>query len=378
VHYRDRLMDLARSKMTDRRWWPAWLLAGCVALSPAYADGPQHDFLLLPSVDTLNTFDESEPAVEDELQRASANLLYSYTGGSFRFLGEYLLSNTETELERAQLGWRANDNTMLWLGRFHNTAKFWTTEYHHGQYMMTSITRPSVEEWEDQSGPVPSHVTGMQLEITAPAGDQKAWSYGFSTGLAPKFVDDRLSPFDVLDPESGYGMSFNARIGYRPDMFNNNQVGLVIGSNDINVDSGSNSNLAELHDIRQLTVGVFADWTWDAWRVIFDHLQFRQDLRYTADDVRDEFVAGYLQVEYEASEKWTVFGRIDYSEGEDDSPYLRLLPAFVSHRHMAGLRWDFMPKHALTMELAETATQGEFFEHGFFKEIRFQWSAVYP
>ncbi len=367
---------LTPSKPLNSRHFLAALLL--LAAAPSAVGQSQHDFLLLPSVDTLNTFDESDPDASDSFARPSLNTLYSYSGGQFRFLGEYLWSSSESELERLQLGWRAHKNTMWWLGRFHTTSKFWTTEYHHGQFMQTSITRPSIEEWEDESGPIPSHITGVSMDHTYPGEGKEAFKLGFSFGLGPKFVNDALEPFDLLDPGSGHGLAFNGRVAYQPDVFSNNQLGVVLGLNDINVDSDSSPALADLDDIQQLVVGVFADWRWRDWRFIGSFVHFEHDLRYADDVVKDEFLAGYLQAEYEASEKWTVFGRIDYSTGEDDSPYLRLLPAFVSHRHMIGVRWDLAAKHALTMELADTSTQGEDAMHSSFKEVRFQWSAVFP
>lgn len=350
----------------------------CVFIPIASADDSQHDFLLFPSVDTFDSFDESDPVVKDSFVRPSLGVLYSYNGGRFRFLAEYLWSSTEAELERAKLGWQASDNTMLWFGRFHSTAKFWTSEYHHGQFMQTSITRPGIEEWEDESGPIPSHITGLSLEHTQPRANQTAWNYGFSFGLAPKFVKDKLEPHDMLGHESDHGLSYNARLAYRPDIFADNQVGLLVGWNDINVDSESSPVLADLNDIEQLTIGVFADWRWDKLRLLTSIVQFDHVLNSSTGPIDDEFFAGYVQLEYETTDDWTVFGRADFASGEDNSAYLSLLPAFIAHRNMLGVRWEFMKMQSLTMEVADSSAPGENSSHETFKEVRFQWSAVFP
>ena len=372
----NRPRSLEEARGTWRRIGP--LIALCVAVLPAHAEETQHDFLLFPSVDTFDTFDESRDDVSDSFVRPSLNVLYSYNGAGVRVLGEYLWSSTEAELERLKLGWQAGDNTMWWFGRFHTTAKFWTSEYHHGQFMQTSITRPSVEEWEDESGPIPSHVTGVSVEHAIPFGEAHSWHVGASFGLAPKFVGDELHAFDMLDPESDHGLSYNVRFAYQPDVFGDAQMGLLIGWNDINVDSESAPALAELDDIEQLTISVFADWRWGDLRVLANAIQFYNELSYTTELVDDDFLAGYLQAEYELNDKWTVFGRVDTSSAEDRSPYLRLLPAFVAHRHMLGVRFDFMKQQSVTVEVADTSQQGEDFSHDTFKEVRFQWSAVFP
>ena len=139
-------MDLFRPRIAAHQWRRQIFLplVLCAFIPIASAQDSQHDFLLFPSLDSFDSFDESDPLIADSFVRPSLNVLYSYNGGKFRFLAEYLWSSTEAELERAKLGWQASDNTMLWFGRFHSTAKFWTSEYHHGQFMQTSITRPSL------------------------------------------------------------------------------------------------------------------------------------------------------------------------------------------------------------------------------------------
>lgn len=343
---------------------------------PVYAES-QQELLLFPSVDTFDTFDESDPLVKDSFVRGSLDVLYSYSTDNFRFLGEYLLSSEESELERLKAGWSWRDNAMLWLGRTHTTSKHWTSEYHHGQYLQTSITRPSLEEWEDESGPMPSHITGLSLDVRNPLADGASVNYVIGAGLAPTFAGDELRPFDILDPESGHGLSLNAKLSYRPDQFEMMQVGVISSWNDINVDSGSSPSLADLRQIEQFTIGFFADWQWKKWRLIMSYVHFDMDLDYFDGPEDEDFELGYLQFEYSAGEDVTLFGRTDNGFGEDGSQYLRLLPAFISHRHMLGLRWDVARFHALTIELADTAQQGVVTDHEYFKEIRLQWSAAF-
>jgi len=347
-----------------------------VAAAPASADS-QHEFLLFPSADTFNTFGESDPAVEDSSVRGSLDVLYSFSTDRFRFLAEYLLSTEESELERLKVGWAWRDEVMLWFGRTHISSKHWTSEYHHGQYLQTSITRPSLEEWEDESGPIPSHVTGVSLDVRHSLHDDASINYVIGVGLAPKFVGQELMPFDMLDPESGHDLSVHFKLSYRPRQFENMQLGLISSWNDIGVESESSPALADLRQIEQLTYGAFADWQWRKLRLIASFVRFDMDLEYFDETVKDDFDLAYLQLEYPVSDSVTLFGRTDNGFGEDWSAYLRLLPAFVSHRHMLGLRWDFADRHALTMEIADTAQQAVVTDHEYFKEVRLQWSAVF-
>jgi len=353
------------------------LLTTMVSSQLVRADS-QHDMLVFASLEGFEMFSASDPVLEGFDSRATADFLYTYNSDRFRFLAEYIWSDTESELERLQAAWQIDDQTMLWFGRFHTISNYWAGEYHHGQFMQTSISRPGLEEWEDDSGPMPSHVTGLWLEREYSVNDQSAVSLGLVAGLAPKFEGGHLEPFDFLDPESGHDMTVSARVVYRPDILSTNQIGLALAHNDIAVVSESDPNLANLNAIRQVTIGLFSDWAWGAWRLSTSWVYFDVELQYGNGDVQDDFILGYVHGEYEAAKSWTVFGRTETGFGEDNSPYLQLLPSVIAHRNMLGVRWDFANSHSLTLELADTSRQGDSLEHDNFKELRLQWSAVFP
>ena len=168
------------------------------------------------------------------------------------------------------------------------------------------------------------------------------------------------------------------RVAYRPQALSLSQFGVLIGWNDINVDRDSAAGLADLDDIRQLTVSVYGDWSWNRWRVIGNLVYLDNDLRYVDGAVKDRFASAYVQGEFTVSNDWTVFGRIETSFNEDESPYLRMLPAYIPHRHMLGVRWDIADFQSLSAEFGDTSTQGGESNHINFKELRFQWSTVFP
>jgi hypothetical protein len=338
----------------------------------------QQDLLVFASLGGLDRFSASDPAIEETDGHATASFLYTYSSDRFRFLGEYILSDTESELERLKAAWQIDEQTMLWFGRFHSISNFWTTEYHHGQFMQTSISRPGLEEWEDESGPLPSHISGVWLEHQYSVEERSVIDFGLVAGLAPVFANGQLVPFDFLDPESGHSPHISGRLVYRPDVLSTNQIGVVVAHNDISVDSNSNPTLAGLNSIQQLTVGAFSHWQWEEWSLISNLVYFDVDLRYGDADVNDTFIMGYVQLEHTATNDLTIFGRAEFSDGEDQSRYLQMLPAAVAHRQMLGVRWDFADSHALTMEIADTSAQGIDLSHDYFKEFRIQWSAVFP
>lgn len=355
-------------------------LALCLSIGWSHnAQGQsQQDFLLFTSIDAFKITSGSVTGLDNSFVRPTIDFLYSYSGDRFRFLGEYLLSNDENELERLKAGWQMGDNSMIWLGRFHSSAKYWTSEYHHGQFLQTSITRPSIDEWEDESGPMPSHITGLSLQHRSLIASDSSINYTFSVGLAPQFSDEELVPFDLLNPESGHDLGLTFGMQFKPKVLSESQFGLLMAWNDINVVSESNPALANLNRIKQFTLGLSADWSRGPLRLISSFVYFNNDMQYVDGSVEDDFIAGYLQAEYKTAKDWTIFGRGDLAFDEDQSPYLSLLPVFIAHRNMLGLRWDFKDLQSLAMEIADSSSQGNGLSHQNFKEVRVQWSAVFP
>ena len=371
-----------RRTTSFRHRWPIviirLLLFTTLASSPLARADSKHDMLVFLSLERFEMSSASDPALDGFETLATSDFLYTYNSDRFRFLAEYMWSNSESELERIQGAWQIDSETMLWFGRFHSISKYWTTEYHHGQFMQTSISRPGVEEWEDESGPMPSHITGLWLEHEYSIKDRSAINLGLAAGLAPKFAGQGLVPFDPVDPDSGHDQSISGRLVYRPDILSTNQFGLTLAYNDIAVVSESSPVLADLNSIRHATLGVFSNWQWKDWRVLTSWAYFDIDMRYRDGDVEDDFVLGYVQGEYEATKNWIVIGRSELGFGEENSPYLQLLPAFIAHRNMIGVRWDFADSQAATLEVADASTQGHVSSHNNFKEFRIQWSAVFP
>jgi hypothetical protein len=197
-------------------------------------------------------------------------------------------------------------------------------------------------------------------------------------GLGPKFVGRELVAFDVLDPDTGHDLAINYRIGYSPSLVSSNQIGLQLAWSEINVVPDPILVQPFPEYVQQTTLGLYADWSWGKWRVIGNYFYFNNDMRYIDSSLNDEFVAGYVQAEYEASKSWTIFGRFENGFNEDASPYLRMLPAFIAHRNMLGVRWDFASFQSFTMEIADTSAQGDGLSHNNYNEARIQWSAVIP
>ena len=348
-------------------------LLACTLATDARCEG-RHEWLVF--LDAAGVYHNSTP--DDGLERydfePGADLLYSYSNGRFRTLGEYFASTEETELERLQLGWQSGETTMAWIGRFHQPSSYWNSVFHHGKYLQTSITRPSIDEFEDDGGVLPMHVSGGMLETGHGLNETAALKATLSAGLAPVLDQHTLKPFDLLDPERGHGLGIDARIAYLPDEVAESQVGLVLGWADIEVDGNRSAEQQGLNAVGQYRLGAYIDWHWPRWRVISALTSVINRLKRDARDQTDTFIAGYLQPEYELDGQWTAFARVEGTTHAHSSDYLQLFPNYITERAMLGLRFDYSAISAFSLELARAETV----ESRDFGQVLLQWSMVFP
>jgi len=68
------------------------------------------------------------------------------------------------ELERLLLKARYNDLLNVSFGRFLTGIGYWNSRYNHGEWLQTSIDRPEVLDFEDDTGLLPLHSVGISVE----------------------------------------------------------------------------------------------------------------------------------------------------------------------------------------------------------------------
>jgi len=351
----------------------AGILFSFLSIPTQASDEAQHEFLLFPNVELFDNTGLEDELFDSAGHIVGADFMYSYSGNRFRFLGEYVLSTEESEIERLAAGWQFGEQTMLWVGRFHQPSKYWTTEHHHGQYLQTSISRPGIEEWEDEGGPIPTHITGLLLETGHIRKDSSGYQFAVSAGFAPVLTGRGLEPFELWDPSSDHKAAFNFRLAFLPDYFGNNQFGILGGWSDIEIDSDNFAPQIGTESVEQLQLGVYVNWGWEQLRII-SKVNYLENRHIRADgEFTDDLWSGYIQAEYAIGSSWTAYGRHENDSSEDDTEFLRLIPRFISHRNLFGVRWDIDTGHALTLEIANTETLAS--EFG---QYRLQWSAVFP
>ena len=356
-------------------------LAACLAGNPTIVAAQEHhhggdsDWLLFPSGQALSRSNTNDLAPQDDHESVTVDVLFTHSVGRFRALAETEAATDEVEVERMQLGWEFGENTLGWVGRFHQPSSAWNTEHHHGQYLQTAITRPNIEHWEDEGGLVPQHITGLLLETRGGLVGDSGLALAVGGGEAPVLRNGQLQPIYILRANvGGHRGSWSGRIAYLPDLVGDDSVGLLLAQHDINVLDPGVAVRFGTNDVELDVVGAFAKFARRDWRVQATY--YNVDVHYAAGPLArgESFGAGYLQVEWAAPVHLTPFTRIEASSNTGHSTYVASQSReFELRRELLGLRWDVARNQALTLETGHATT---LLTH--FNELRVQWSGVWP
>jgi hypothetical protein len=141
------------------------------------------------------------------------------------------------ELERLWASWSFSDALYVKLGREHDPMSRWNRRYHHGRIFWPAATQPFLARFEDQGGPLPIHLSGVEIggrvhcagtlgyfgivsngrgfertEVTnvSDRDDSKAWELGssFAPAAVPglvfgaSFHQDRIPADIIADPSA--------------------------------------------------------------------------------------------------------------------------------------------------------------------------------
>ncbi|MDE2220284.1 MAG: hypothetical protein KGJ52_07905, partial [Gammaproteobacteria bacterium] len=253
------------------------LAAAClVTARPAQADdvpaGHQHGMGNVQLFLSLQTVARDGP--NDALERpedlwGTGDLVFAGNMNRWRALGEYHFGPRESDMERFQVGFEPVPDTLLWFGRFHQPGSAWNNEFHHGQHLQTTITRPAIEEWEDEEGLVPQHLTGALFESRRPMGPVAGLQFALGIAYGSLIDADGLSPVDLLRPNPGsHRLSQSVRISYLPQYLGSSSAGLLFGHHRTPVADPAQSTLLDAQLVDQRVLGAYFTHDRDPWRAI--------------------------------------------------------------------------------------------------------------
>jgi len=323
------------------------------------------ELFLFPKVAAIFHSDlDNAIALENNDYKYGIDIFATYEYRDFRVLGEYLLTEDELDLERILLGWVVSDHT-FWIGRNHTPIEYWNTQFHHGTYLKTSISRPAIVEYEHDGGILPMHVGGLLLEGVFKRGEQ-GFGYAWSIGAGPEY-EGGLEEWHALSPETGkQGISTTLNLYLEPVLYAPTRYGLFVNYTEIPAKSRG------LDEIKQISSGIYGNWKSQSWRLIGSSFFIHNRLESSNGAREDEFFSAYIQAEYSISDKWILFGRLEASIGDEDDAYLALFPEFINERIMGGIRVNIIHHNALKLEFSRNRTSDDVYG-----QFMLQWDAMF-
>lgn len=322
------------------------------------------EFLAFPYLETSSLSGlAGNSGLDDDDYDYGLDLFTTVESGGFLLIGEALLAREEQEIERLQFG-RNLGNSKIWLGRFHNPVGYWNTQFHHGAYMETSISRPAIDEFEDDGGLIPMHLAGLLFEGMRENGNQ-GLGYAFALAAGPE-LGEKLEAIDVTNASGSHDIAITANIFHQPVIYGSNRYGLSASYTEIPaVERG-------FEEIRQLSATAYLKHTSDNASFTGSIYYLRNRMRGPDAPEDDDFVGGYVQTERALNETWTFYGRLEWTFAEKDDAYLALFPYHVQDRFLCGIRLDIYDQHALTLEISANSTADD--DYG---KVELQWAAMF-
>ncbi len=319
--------------------------------------------------ESLTLSDSTFPAID---------FFISSQWGDVKFISEYFWSESEKHFERFQLGYNISPLSSVSLGRFHTPFGYWHTEYHHGNYLQTSITRPAIDEFGEDGGVIPSHTSGILIEHGINL-DQSFIDVSLIYGLSALIEEGHsghgghgsgssvLHDADLFDMErDDHETMYSLHLKYRPDEFEEDVYGFHYLSADMKIEDDEGM-------IDLTSFGIFASLFFDQLRMIGSWYVIDTKVSGHHDTEEGSFNSGYIQLEYQYNQMINYYGRMEESSGEKHDPYLEIVNGFVPADRVVGLRLDVFKQHAIKLEFSREKHNSESESI-----IYLEWSAVYP
>lgn len=344
-------------------------------LLPVTALAYQGEWLIFPNLTGQHRNTDMAGHPRDTLE-PTADTFFTASHERVRFLAEFELNRGESMLERLQVGWLPTPSNTIWVGRFHNPLGFWNTEFHHGNYLATAISRPGIIAFEEHGGGVlPMHVSGLLLE----GATDSPVSYSLGLGVGPTIGMMGLMPVDLLNPTETHGrLSVSGRLTYRPSSERADEFGIFAAHTTIPGDNYSmDIGMGMMHtitEIKQMVAGAELNQEYGKLRLIGELYIVNNRVDSNLGKQSNTFASGYLQADYSIHRKWILFTRVEDSADTGGDPYLDLNPEFIKSRTLAGARYAFARNRALKLELSHNEYQDKTRS----EQLAIEWSAVFP
>jgi hypothetical protein len=236
------------------------------------------------------------------------------------------------DVERSIIRYDYNDYFKLSFGRYHTPINYWNTEFHHGLWLQTTISRPEMIRFGGRFQPV--HFLGMLAEGHLPSGPV---GLGYEVGLGNGRAGTISRAGDAGDVNNN--RAWVARVFARPTGLRGLQVGGAVYGDEINPTPALTGNPA----FSELISSAHIIWTSETPEFLseFANVHHRDSLTGTVYNSQ----AYYVQLAYRLpwqQRKWKPYYRFEYTHIPATEPLFSLPDFEVKDlvESTAGMRYD--------------------------------------
>jgi hypothetical protein len=260
-------------------------------------------------------------------------------------------------LERALVKYALSDAVNVTVGEQHTPLGYWGHTFHHGAWLFTPVFVPDVFEFErgemlgdPKGGTLPIHNVGVDVGgvLEVPMGD-----LGYNMGVFNGRPDD-LDDISAVSDQNDF-KAVNTHLMFMPHHW---MEGLQLGANfyvdKIAPERSGTATLQFRDGIREVIVGSYATYYRGGLELLGELFWIFHD-----DPQRDqsyETMAGYHQIGYRISERYTPYYRLDYIDYANSDPVWDGYSDLT--KHTFGLRWDVSDWNAIKLQYTLAGFKG--------------------
>ena len=245
------------------------------------------------------------------------------------------------EVERLIIRFDQSDQLKVSFGRYHTPVNWWNTQFHHGQWLQTTIARPEMVQFGGKF--IPVHFVGALVEGALPAN---GWNVNYQAGIGNGRGNVISRAGDAGDNNARPAWLVN--LFTKPDLFPALQVGGSVYSDRISTPGKP--------EFDERILAAHAVWTREDPEVIAEIAQVRHDQ--VGGPLQTSNLAYYVQAAYRfhgIARLWKPYYRFEHiSIDPNDVPFAGVPNLDGS---TFGIRYDITNFAAIKTE-ARTRTRG--------------------
>ena len=259
------------------------------------------------------------------------------------------------EVERAIVRFEQNDHFKVSFGRYHTPINYWNTEFHHGQWLQTTVSRPEMVQFGGRF--IPVHFVGALVEGAVPAGGLNV-NYNLGLGNGRGSIISRGGDFGDNNNNRAWLVGLFAK----PD----HPFGLRFGGS-VYRDKISPAGSPEAREWIQSGHIV---WQKENPEIIAEFANITH--QFVGDSRAVSSQAWYVQAGYRLPEPlrlWKPYYRYEYIHIPKSDPIFSVIPSLAGS--VVGLRYDISSFAALKFEYRHQRRPGQPNVNGGFLQTSF-------